>query len=313
MNRVSDQTVEDALRLDLAEGDAMVDMLAPILRHLLVNDDRSLFSDETVARVRGMIDDIARQLLRAWDASGEVDTGENVSADRADRLAGLLLGNAPLLAHLHALATEWQLAVRLQAETGLDPVLSPLLQALISSNESHTAETAMAALAAQARFVQSVRRMELPITELPGDHFHFVLTAMQAISDQDERSVQAEASLRTAFDESRSRLGLIAQLVTGMGGGAIAALSVQHAGVGIFLSALAIASAQERDLAVLSTNRRLHPRLALSLCATGLKPALVLEQVACLDPDYDLPEEFLSLRPDRAVALLTASTARHPG
>lgn len=309
MNRESDQTVEDALRLDLAEGDAMVGMLAPILRHLLVNDDRSLFSDETVARVRGMIDSIAGQLLRACEASVET-CDEDWTGDYADALTGLLLGDAPLLTHLHALAVEWQLGARLQAETGLDPVLSPLLQELIASSEQHTAETAMAALAAQARFVQGMRRMEIPITELPGDHFHFVLTAMRSLSAQAEPAANAEASLRTAFDESASRLGLIAQLVTGMGGGALAALSVQHAGVGIFLSALAIGSVQERDLAVLSTNRRLHPRLALGLCATGLKPGLVLEQIAQLDPEYVLPEEFAALRPDRAAALLAASTPR---
>ncbi len=60
---------------------------------------------------------------------------------------------------------------------------------------------------------------------------------------------------------------LLARLVTGMGGGAIAALSVDHAGAAIFLTALSIGSGQDRDLAVLSTNDRQLARLALALRA----------------------------------------------
>ncbi|MFN5779555.1 MAG: hypothetical protein ACK44O_08785, partial [Novosphingobium sp.] len=64
-------TVEDVLRDELAQGDAVIGTIAPILRHLLANDDQSLFNDEVVARVRGMVDHLARQVLDAVeDAQG---------------------------------------------------------------------------------------------------------------------------------------------------------------------------------------------------------------------------------------------------
>ena len=48
-------TVETVLREELAHGDAMLGTITPILRHLLANDDHSVFGDEIVARVRAMI------------------------------------------------------------------------------------------------------------------------------------------------------------------------------------------------------------------------------------------------------------------
>jgi hypothetical protein len=93
-----------------------------------------------------------------------------------------------------------------------------------------------------------------------------------------------------------------------MGGGAIAALSVDHAGVAIFLSALSIGSGQDRDLTILSTNNRQLARLALALRASGLKPKAVEEQFAYLHPEFSLPEGFDDLRADRAAALLATSS-----
>jgi hypothetical protein len=151
--------------------------------------------------------------------------------------------------------------------------------------------------------------MELPLAELPGDLFHSALITMraQANEHEDEAAGKAEAALRTRFDEGNSRLGLLARLVTGMGGGAIAALAIDHAGSAIFLTALAIGAGQDRDLAVLSTNDRQLARLALSLRAAGLKPQAIEEQFLYLHPEIALPEGFDQLRPDRAAALLSAS------
>ena len=115
------------------------------------------------------------------------------------------------------------------------------------------------------------------------------------------------ARIRASYDESRSRLGLISRLVTGMGGGATAALSLTHAGVAMFLSALALASGQERDAAVLATNEGQLARLALALRAAGLKPTAVEEQFVSLHPDVSLPDGFDSLGADRAAALLARS------
>ncbi len=312
---VSDESVEVLLRGELAHGDAAIGTIVPILNHLLANDDHSVFGDEIIARVRGMMADVARQLLDAVGAaSGASESGDH-DKSQMETLSTSLAASPAFLSHAHALALEWQLTQRLQARLALDPVLSPLLQALIASPDKITAATAMNLLAAQARFVQSQRRMRLPLAELPGDLLHGALLAMRAfVGDEavaDAAAATAEAAIRSNYDEGRSRSGLIAQLVTGMGGGAVAALAIGHAGVAMFISAMALASGQDRDLAVLATNEGQLTRLALALRAAGLKPGAVEEQFLSLHPDVALPLGFDRLGADRAAAML-ASSGRWP-
>ncbi|MBW8753297.1 MAG: hypothetical protein JF595_03975 [Sphingomonadales bacterium] len=293
-------SVEFRLRGALEQGDAVRSTVAPVLRHLLASDDSSLFGDAILARVRGMTADIAQQLVEHGGADHDLAA-----------LSAAIADNPVFLTHVHALVLEWQLTERLQASLALDPVLSPLLQALIASADETTAALAMKFLAAQARFVQAQRRMRLPLVELPGDLLHGVLVAMRNIAgtqaDADACAAAAEAAIRADYDERRSRLGLISRLVTGMGAGAVAALSIHHAGAAIFLSALALASGQDRDLAALGTSETQRTRFALALCAAGLKPAAIEEQLLALDPDAELPEGLDRLTPDRAAALLAVA------
>lgn len=303
--------VEVALRERIAQDEAMAGTIAPILRHLIAHDDNSIFSDEIVARVRGMVGDIASQLIdrQANDGPGIDDRGDiRDEPVEAATLAAAIVANPAFLCHLHALALEWQLTERLQARLGLDPVLPPLLQALIESTDPATAESAMQLLAAQARFGQAQRRMTLPLAELPGDLLHSALIAMRTLAgtaaQANARAAAAEAALRADYDESRSRLGLISRLVTGMGGGAVAALSVGHAGVAIFLTALAVGSGQDRDVVALSTNESQLVRFAVALRAAGLKLSAIEEQFLAIHPDIALPEGFERLGVERAAALL---------
>lgn len=289
----------------LARGDAVLGTVGPILRHLLAHDDHSMFSDEIVARVRGMAGDLARQLL---DALGDDDAPFPADDRAVDDLAELLIGSSALLCYLHALALEWQLTERLQARLALDPVLSPLLQALIGSSEPATSGIAMNLLAAQARFCQSQRRMQLPLGELPGDLLHGALLAMRAHAAADNaRAERAEQAIRHDYDEGHGRLGLISRLVTGMGGGMVAALTVGHAGAAIFLTALAMASGQDRDTAVLATSEGQAVRLALALRAAGLKPQTMEEQFLALNPDGALPEGIDHFGAHRAAEMLSLS------
>lgn len=313
----SARPTESEMRDELAHADAMAGTIAPILRHLLANSEHSLFSDEILASMRGMLGDVARQLLdAAQDGSEGLEPGQHSSA-AVQELVDVFAVQQGFLAHAHGLALEWQLTQRLQARLALDPVLSPLLQALIASAEPPVAASAMALLAAQARFAQNQRRMHLPLTELPGDLLHAALVAMRGTAGEDpetiERIVAAEQKIRTNYNESRTRLGLISRLVAGMGGGAMAALSVTHGGVAIFLSALALGSGQDRDLAVLSTNESQGARLALALAAAGLKPQAIEEQFAAIHPDVTLPSGFERLSADRAAALLARSVAMAGG
>jgi hypothetical protein len=307
--KASPPPVEEALRAALGEGDRVIGSIGPVLRNLLATDDLSLFSDEIVARVRGMLGDLARQLLMVEAEEAGADDPFAAAQERAAAVAESLVDNAALLGHVHALALEFQLTGRLHARRGFDPALSPLLQKQIAARDPAAAATAMATLAAQVRFLQQARRMELPLGELPGDLFHTALQVLSAHAGETEAAAaeRALARLRDAYDEGRSRLALIGRLVTGLGTGANTALAVDHAGAAIFLSALALASGQDRDLAVLSTNDRQLTRLALSLRAAGLKPDQVEAQFAFLHPDAALPEGFDGLRANAASALLASA------
>jgi hypothetical protein len=309
MSEQAVETVERVLHDELVEGDAMIAAARPILRHLLANDDNGLFSDETIARVRGLVLSVAGQLLFALAAAAEVRDRPTYAAERQDELARALFADTAVLAHAHALTVEAQLMERLQGRSGIDPVLTPLIQELVASKDGGIAGLAMAVLAAQARFQQHWRRMELPLGELPGDLFHRALTALrEQARDGDARAAEAaERQLRDDYQEGAGRLGLIARLVMAMGHKAPRALAIDHGGLAIFATALAMASRQERDLVVLSFSERQYARLALSLCAAGLKQQAVLEQFLYLHPDISLPEGFDMLRADRAVALLAAS------
>ena len=306
-------TDESALREQLARGDALIGSVAPVLRHLLIQEDSGIFSEEIVARVRGMIGDLAAQLLDSIAVNDDgaerpVHSDEDISA-----LTALIAADAALLGHVHALALEWQLTERLKTTLGLDPVLSPLLQALLESPASPTAALAMHGLAAQARFCQAQRRMQLPLPELPADLLHAALLALRAFASgkpgRARRVAAAEAAVRAGYDESRSRIALIARLVTGLGGGVVAALSVGHAGAAIFLTALAEGSGQERRLAVLATGQGQIVRLALALRAAGLKPEAIGAQLLALHPDAPLPPGFERVVSDRAAELIAESAS----
>lgn len=306
------RVVESLFGDELAAADLALANVSPILRHLLGNDDHALFSDRIVAQVRAQIEDLARQLAMSLEAAmGHADARERAD-DTAPQIAAALIDSPAILTHAHALALEAQLAERLATRLSLDAVLSPLLQALIASAEPNTAATAMALLAAQARFVQAQRRGELPLAELPGDLLHAALLIMRehAAGDDPARNRIAgvlEAAIRGNFDEAANRLGLLHRLVGGMSGGAIAALDVGHAGVALFVTALGLGAGLERDSAVLATSEAQLPRLALALLASGAKPAAVEQQFVALHPEIALPDGFETLRADRAAALLAGS------
>lgn len=303
-------SVDLNLRERLIRDEAVAAGIVPVLRHLLAGDDNAIFADAIVARVRGMLTDIARQLLDSRlppSAHAEPSLGDEAAIAE---LSDALIASPAILAHLHALALEWQLTERLQDRLALDSVLPPLVQAMIASPEAGTAELAMRFLAAQARFGQSQRRMCLPLSELPGDLLHIALMAMRTAAGSNPRAdagaAAAESAIRAAYDESGSRLALMSRLVTGMGGGVVAALSIGHAGAAIFLTALAIASGQDRDVVALATSEAQIARFAVALRAAGLKSAALEEQFLAVHPDLSPPDGLDRLGSGRAAAILSA-------
>lgn len=291
---------EAILRQELARENRALDSVVPVLRHLLASEGHRLVTDAILARVRGMLSDLAGQLLAAA-AGRDPALRATGSADLAERdaLAETLAGDAALLVHCHALAAESQLAERLHQNHGVDPVLSPLLQELIASDQPVMAELAMNVLAAQSRFIQSQRRMELPLGELPAELFH-ALTAAHGPGGNAVRQLHA------GYDEAASRLGLLARLVSALRRGAIAALSLDHAGPALFTSALAALAREPREQAVLACQEGQGARLALALRSADLSPEAIARQFALIDPAAGVPRELAALSPDRARLLLGA-------
>ena len=305
------ESVETLLRDELAQGDAMISTATPILRHLLVNDDRALFSDEVVARVRAMTADAARQLLHAEAQAGQIADRASFLAEREDGLAYALVEEPAFLAHVHALSLEGTLALQLQARCSIDGVLTPLLQELVASSDDFVAGSAMAVIAAQARFIQDHRRMAMPLRELPGELFHKALLVLRSHGGaRDESIVAAERALREGYDEAHSRLGLLTRLVMRLTRPAPGALDLGSAGLAVFSTALAMATGQERELTVVSFSERQLVRLALALRAAGLDQPSVEEQLLVLHSIVALPAGFDQLSAERA-ALLLASSPRH--
>jgi hypothetical protein len=279
-------SLEAKLRERLASGDAAVGAAGPALRRLLEEGANPLLGEDIVAGVRGMASDLARQLIEARaQVPGE---GAAIGAEAGPALAGEIVRNPAMLGHLHALALEWRLTQRLQAHLVVDPVLPPLLQHAASVPDLSASVPAMQLLASQARFCQAQRRMQLPLGELPGDLLHGALLAMRALagSAADDQSTMADAAIRARHDESQR---------------------LEDAGAAIFLTALALASGQDRDLAVLSSDQSQFTRLGLSLRAAGLTGEAAAQQLLLLHPDLALPHELGELSCDSAAAILAGT------
>ncbi|MBV7266995.1 hypothetical protein [Erythrobacter ani] len=301
--------VEALLRDELSRGDRALRSVPPVLSHMLASSGHSLVSDAIVARLRGMLASLSMQLLAAKDAGWQ--PGEETA--ELDRLSDRLASDSVVLSYCYAMAMEGHLAEKFEQRASIDPILSPLLQELIASENAATADMAMSTLAAQSRFVQSQRRMDLPLAELPAELFHAVLKRWEAHNRNDPAMSPALKALKAEYDEGASRIGLLARLVSSMRGGAFVALQLDHAGFALFASALSALSKQPRELAVLACHEHQAARLALSLRASGLDMAAIEAQFGLLHPDERLPRDIEAIAPERASILLNNSNARDAG
>ena len=295
-----DREVDRILTDELARSDRALRGVTPVLTHLLAGTEQTLVSDAIVARLRGMLSSLARQLLAA--GSGTRQPVED--RRKVDLLSDRLAGDSAVLSYCYSLAMEAQMIERLEQRASVDPVLSPLMQELIASESPAIAELAMATLAAQSRFVQSQRRMDLTLAELPAECLHAVLKRWEDIGQGDASAPTAISALKSGYDEGSSRVGLLARLVSGMRGGAVAALEIEHAGLSLFVTALAALSGQPRDLTVLACHSGQSARLALTLRAAGLGDAAISRQFDVLGASERLPADISLLSPDRARAML---------
>jgi hypothetical protein len=298
MDLAADSAVEAILRDELEREDRALGSVVPVLCHLLTSDGHSLISDAVLARVRGMLSDLARQFAAALAGH---EPGVRMPGVPDESGFARLAADRELVGFAHMLATESLLAERFQHRHAIDPVLSPLLQELIAAIDPAIAELAMKLLAAQSRFIQSQRRMELPLTELPAELFHRVLTGSEA------HSGGGIARLQQAYDEAATRLGLLTRLAAALHGAVVAALSLDHAGLALFASALARRSRQPRARALLSCHEGQGARLALALKAAQADLAVIERQFLLVEPAARLPRAVAMLSPERARLLLDAA------
>lgn len=299
------EAVEDVLRQELAHGDVILATAGPVLRHLLAHGDQSFFSDEVVATIRGMMLGLAREMLFALAKQAGVGDRAAFADEMQDDIALALLEDADFLGHAHAITIEAQTADRLSRRSGIDAVLSPLLQELVASSDQAIASDAMRALSAQARFMQQRRRMELPLNELPQPLFERALEQFIAFTTAHEDHARAtELKLRAAYDPEKRRVGQLVGLISSMQHKAKRALEVDNAGLSLFVTALSMASDQGRDTVILSLGESHCARLALSLRAAGLGQGAVEEQFLYLHPEITLPDGFETIRGDRAASVL---------
>lgn len=300
-----------AMRRDLGAASRAIAETAPVLRYLLQHHANPLLSDVVVARVQGLLTDLARQLADTIPASAWPDEPSRTAF--GDDLCNALADTPALLCHAHALALEWQLVENMEVRLGLDIALPPLLQARVGSPDAVISGTASVLLAAQARFAQAMRRMELPLMELPADLFRICLNTMRALGEDREGTAAyataAESALRERYDERRTRLGLIERVIIKLDAEAVQALSLEHAGVAIFLTAVAIGSGQDRSGATFAVVDPDVLRFALSLTACGLNSGEVAAQLLAVHPQASIPHGLDLIAPDHALDLLAASNA----
>ena len=317
MTHVPEQTgkgegQQDRLRQSLARGKAVVAKATSVMRSLIDMPEPAVFSDAIVARTRGMVEGMAAQLLaRQAETMGPVARDAFVE-ERVETLAGRLLEREDLVRHCHALAQEWHLTERLDAETGLDPVLSPLLQELIGSENPDQASAAMSAMAAQARYTQQMRRMEYDVSQLPADLFHQALNDWKTYSRAaaSDSFAQAEQKLRSEFDEAAGRLSLLERIILSDEQQEQGVLRIEHAGVALFLSGLAAASGQSREMVTVYSLLRDGSCLALALKSGGLSERDVTSIMWRLNPDASPPAAIAGLSTREAREMLSVTSQK---
>ncbi len=305
MDRSESTVVDVLLREELARGNRARASVAPVFAHFLDADGPSLFSDAIIASLRGQIDHLARQLLGQTIAGYTVEMPKS-GAHQAlwDRLAG----DASIIDHLYSVALEGLIAKNLELNAAIDPVLSPLLQELIASDNSAIAELAMSVLAAQSRFCLCQRRMEVPLGELPHEVFasaleHVDAAAIEASAQVDTRGL---AALKRDYDEGTNRIGLFARLASAMRGGAVAGLDLAHAGLALFASSSSALLSLEREHAVFACHEGQSVRLALMLKAAGLSEEAVERQIVLLGCTQPIPTGFGEMTQAHAQDVLAA-------
>lgn len=289
------------LRAELAADDRALSGMVPVLTHMLASPGEKMVSDDVLARLRGLIGSVARQL----NAMGGISEPQHT-----DALALAIAENGNLLTHFYGLAIEGAITDWLIAERGIDPVLSTLLRELVGSKEAEIAQLAMSLMAAQARFAEGQRRADLAVFELPAGLFDEAIGVWKAWAKREPlpELAKIEGDLRAQYDEGATRIGLIERLLSAIGAGGAVVCELETAGLAIFSSAVAKQTGQQRELVLLSCQPGQSLRLALALKICGLPEEAIMHQFDVLGRAVALPDDFADWKEDAATELLAGSS-----
>ncbi|PNU06216.1 hypothetical protein [Novosphingobium guangzhouense] len=293
------QGAEAAIRRDLARSGAAAASTLPVLRYLVAAEPDNSFAEEVLARVKGILRDVAAQVLDAL--IGSIDRRAHAHEEVAV-LSRAFLDDTIVLAHAHAVALEWQLTERLSTHLGLDPVVSPFVRARVAAGDALMREF----LTAQARWVDRQRRMALPLVEVPAPVLDAVLAIVRALVEAEpalsNRVAAVEAEVRLRHDEISNRLMVAERVVADDAFEATAPVSA--CGVTLFLTAFAARSGQPRDGLVAAMQPGQQTRLALLLLAAGTPAALVDAQIREIHGRTGMPAVLAGIDAMRAAAIL---------
>ena len=238
-----------------------------------------LLEDEILVRLGAILGDLAAQAL------GFAGLGRDKAM--VHRLGTMLAGERTIMIHCHALAIEWRLTSALAAHGRIDAVLPPILQEVLVPGGGIDEEAAIAPLLVSAltRVNDSLRRMALPWSELPGDLQHMVIALRDALLA--ESGMSDIAPMPWPAGHGEARLPLMQRLLGAMGYRAHEALHLDRAGVALFLTALSLSTGAPRELVALATAEDDPVRLALLLRAAGLGRDEAIAQFLVIRPDAD--------------------------
>lgn len=298
MESPSKNAIEMILRDELAYGDAIYTSLPVMLSHIANAGEMSLYNEALITSLRVMARGVAEEILAPEIAGQGMETRH---VGHVEKLTYALLNDEHFLMFSHALAFEGQLIAALSQRYRIDSVTPPLLSAMMASSRPDQGDAAMRVLAAQSRFLQHIRRMELPLAELPTQLYAHVLEI--AVHNLDEETPIAIA-MRRDLSTHDTRLEQLERVISILGDDANQALSLPYAGVSLFVSALSLKLNQPREAITLAAHESQLGRFALYLRASGLDNDAIEEQFLHLYPDIALLEGYDVITPADAARIL---------
>lgn len=291
------------LRRSLLMGDLGLADVPPVLLHLMSRSPGVCYCDEVLARVRAITHSLANEILSQSVVDGGPD--RQVAASDVVDLTSALRGNRLIICYIHALVVEGYVTTQLFSRFGIASGTSALLEELSQSGDESLSRLALENIAAQTRFMTMYERMELGRADLPGG----ILSAVLAECENVSPTVLKEGGsvLPMGTPQRLNRLALIDELLAHPLFDQSRALDLAKAGVGLFYSAVAKQSSQDRVLVAICAATGHSARLALTLKSVGADDRLIQRNLALLTSGESFSVDVASLSVPDAAALLSQS------